>query len=87
MGHPAIENRTKFEFAPLFLADERGQSLFVPVVKATYSLTPGGPPILAEKQLPVNPVGEFFGEPDQSSYKYEPETAFFKAADAPHDRA
>src|SRR5262249_31964755 len=33
-----------------------------------------------EQQLPINPSGTFHGEPGESSYRYEPETAFFKSS-------
>ncbi|MCI0640692.1 MAG: DUF2169 domain-containing protein [Gemmataceae bacterium] len=80
MGHPAIDNATPFAFEPLFLADEEGRPLFVPVVKATYSIHPRQGLAVAEKQLPVDPGGKFWGDPDTSSYKYEPECAFIKLA-------
>jgi hypothetical protein len=80
MGHPALENQTPFAFEPFFLGDEEGRPLLVPLVKATYTIHPRHGPAAAEKQLPVNPAGQFWGEPDQSSYKYEPETAFIKPA-------
>jgi hypothetical protein len=79
MGHPSIENPTAFEFDPLFLADEEGRSLFVPVVKATYTIGPHGL-TLSEEQVPVNAAGECYGEPGESSYRYEPECAFVKVA-------
>ena len=80
MGHPAIENKTPFVFEPLFLADEEGRPLFVPIVKATYSFSPkeNGIPLLVEKQVSVNVGGEYWRDPEKSSYKYEPETAFIK---------
>ena len=34
MGHPAIDNRTPFAFDALYLADEEGRPLVVPVLKA-----------------------------------------------------
>jgi hypothetical protein len=80
MGHAEIENMSPFAFQPLFLSDEEGRPLIVLVVKATYSLAEGGKPSLAEEQVPVNIAGEFWGDPDNSSYKYEPETAFTKPA-------
>src|SRR5262249_8119313 len=35
---------------------------------------------LAEEQIPVNPAGEAYGDPAESSYRYEPECAFAKPA-------
>jgi hypothetical protein len=80
MGHPEIENKTQFAFEPLFLADEEGRLLFVPIVKATYVIQEGTSLSLAEKQVPVNSGGEYLGDPEKSSYKHEPETAFIKPA-------
>jgi len=80
MGHPAIENKTPFAFEPLFLADEEGRPLFVSIVKATYHIDKGTRLSLAEEQIPVNTSGEHWGDPEKSSYKYEPETAFIKPA-------
>ncbi|MBW2690371.1 MAG: DUF2169 domain-containing protein [Deltaproteobacteria bacterium] len=80
MTHPAVENKTPFAFEPLFLADEEGRPLFVSIVKATYHIDEGTRLSLAEEQIPVNTGGEYWGDPEKSSYKYEPETAFIKPA-------
>ena len=80
MGHPRSDNNTPFPFEMLFLSDEEGRPLFVPVVKARYSIPDKGQLVLAEKQAPVNPAGEHWGDPNSSSYKYEPEIAFIKLA-------
>jgi len=79
VGHPAIDNGTPFAIEPLFLADEEGRPLLVPLVKATYALGAQGP-FLAEVQLPVNPEGTPWGDPAESSYRCEPECAFAKPA-------
>ena len=78
MAHPVVENQTRSAFEPLFLADEEGRPLLVPVVKATYDIFPQSPLTPAEEQVPVNAPGEHWGNPETSSYKYEPETAFTK---------
>jgi hypothetical protein len=80
MGHPSIENKTPFSVEPVFLADEDGRPLLVTVAKATYSLLDDGRVLLADEQVPVNLSGEYWGEPGESSYKYEPEGAFAKPA-------
>lgn len=79
MGHAEIENQTPFELAPLFIADENGRPLLTTVVKATFAIV-GASIKVADEQLPVNLSGEHYGDPDTSSYKYEPETAFIKPA-------
>lgn len=80
MGHPAIDNRTPFAFEPVFVADEEGRPVVVPVVKATYEIGRGGRLALAETQLPISLAGERNGPPGEASWKYEPETALTKPA-------
>jgi hypothetical protein len=79
MAHAVIDNQTPFACATLFLANEEGQPLLVGVVKATYGINPHGLTV-ADKQLLVNPAGQYWGDPDASSYKYEPDAAFIKVA-------
>ena len=78
MAHPAIDNQTPFAFAPVFVADEDGRPVVVPVVKATYEIGRAGRLALAEAQMPVNLAGELHGPPGASSWKYEPEIALAK---------
>jgi hypothetical protein len=78
MGHPEVENQTPFAFEALFIADEDGRPVLTPIIKATYSIGLDGTLELADDQLRVNFAGEHFGEPGESSPKYEPETAFTK---------
>ncbi len=80
MGHPSTENLTPFTFEPLFLADEELRPLLVPVVKATFDLSPQGKLILAEEQAPLEVAGKKWDDSDESSDRYEPEGAFFKLA-------
>jgi hypothetical protein len=80
MPHPEINNKTSLAFETTFAANEEGSPLLVTVVKATYLINDHGQPTLAEKQRPINPVGEFYGKPEESSYQYEPEFAFMKPA-------
>jgi hypothetical protein len=81
MGHPSIENHTPFTFEPLFLADEEMRPLLVPVVKATFEISPRGTLTLAEEQEPLELKGKRWDEKNESSSeRYEPEVAFFKPA-------
>jgi hypothetical protein len=81
VGHPAIENRTPFAFEGLHLLDEEARPLLVTVVKATFAIGGDGRCRLGEDQVPVNVAGEPHGDdPETSSYRYEPEVAFFKPA-------
>ncbi|MFY0529564.1 DUF2169 family type VI secretion system accessory protein [Archangium gephyra] len=79
MGHASIENKTPLVLEPLFLADEEMRPLLTLVVKATYVIGRDGL-TLAEEQVPVNVAGEYWGVPEESSYRYEPECAFIKPA-------
>ena len=80
MGHAEVENGTSFAFAPLFLVEEEGHPLLIPTIKATYPISDCGRLTPSEKQVPINPAGELYGKPEESSYKYEPEFAFVKPA-------
>lgn len=80
MGHPELQNGSGLAFEPAFLADEEGRPLFVPIVKGTWRIVDGARLELAEEQVPVNLAGEYWGNPDTTSYKYEPECVFFKPA-------
>ena len=81
MGHASIENRTPFAFEALHLCDEEMRPLLVPLVKGTFAIGKDGRCLPAEPQVPVNLAGEFWGDdPERSSYKYEPESAFMKPA-------
>jgi hypothetical protein len=79
MPHAEVENETPFALEQLYVSDEDGHPLLVLVVKATYDIRAQGLQ-LAEEQVPVNLAGEPWGEPGESSYRYEPECAFFKPA-------
>jgi hypothetical protein len=78
MGHPTLENTTPFPLEPLFVTDEEGRQLLVPLIKATYKIA--GSLALADDQLPYSATGERWGGKETASYKYEPETAFTKLA-------
>jgi|ERR1043166_4402446 hypothetical protein len=80
MGYPNVENKTGFAFEPVFAADNEAKPLLVAVVKATFQIEGSEKLKLAEKQLPVNLAGQYWGDPDSSSYKYEPEGAIHKPA-------
>jgi hypothetical protein len=79
MGYPEIQNATPFLFESLFLTDEEARPLLVPLVQATYAIDGEGLSV-AEEQLPIELAGQFNGEPGASSYRYEPQCAFAKAA-------
>ncbi|WP_414640786.1 DUF2169 domain-containing protein [Archangium sp.] len=51
--------------------------LLVLVIKGTYAIGPRGLQLAAE-QAPLCLAGQHWGEPEKSSYRYEPECAFIK---------
>ena len=78
MPHPEIKNKTPFEFQPMFVADEEMHPLLVPIIKGTFSIVDSSKLVIADVQEAINYSGEYWGKPEESSYKYEPETAFYK---------
>jgi len=79
MSHPDVDNETPFTFEPVFLTDEQGKWVLVPLAKASFELSTGAP-VLAEEQQPMFPGGLTVGEPGKSSYLYEPEYVLPKPA-------
>ena len=77
MPHTEIKNESPFEVEVLHLADRDGVPVAVAVTKATYSIQPRGL-VLADEQQPIFHAGQFNAEPGKSSYRYEPECAYFK---------
>jgi hypothetical protein len=80
MGHPALENKSLFAFELMVIADEEGRPLIIPVIKAAYDIHSNKGLSRAKDQFNLNMNGEYWGDPEKSSYKYEPETAFIKPA-------
>ena len=78
MGHPEIDNRTPFAFEALFASSERSRPVVAPLVKATFEISARGELELSPEQVPVNLTGEWFGDPGESSQRFEPESAFVK---------
>lgn len=80
MPHPEVLNRTPFSVTPLFLSDNELRPVLVPLVRATFVIQPDGALTLHEEPMAAQLAGEFWGDPMTSSYKFEPECAFFKPA-------
>lgn len=78
MVHPEIDNLTPYAFEPAFLTDQENWPVFVPILKATFEIGLDGRLKLGDEQLAVNFAGERNGLADESSYRYEPEGAYFK---------
>ena len=75
-----VENQTPFAHAWLVLLDKHGAEHLIVVLKATYTITEDSKLELAKKQEPIRPVDEFYGEPGQSSIRYEAELGPAKPA-------
>jgi hypothetical protein len=80
MSGPKIRNRTPFEFAPVFVPDVNGQQQFAPLLKASFSIDDDGRLTPLEKQPPVLAGGQWWGDPESTSLKYEPEATLVKPA-------
>ncbi len=78
MGQPSIGNTTPFQCETLFLTDEGGFQILIPIIKASFSFGKSKLVSTAEEQVSLNLEGEYWDKPENSSYKYEPETAFVK---------
>ncbi len=80
MRHPQIENKSGLEFDALPFADKEGRPIVVCIFKGTFEIAKNGSLQLAENQVPLNIAGEYWGDPEKTSYKYEPECALYKPA-------
>lgn len=81
MSHPAVDNKTPFEFSPVFATDEELHPMLVPVVKSTFAIDAERARLsIAREQKSVELAGEYYGDPETTSFKYEPEIAFTKPA-------
>ena len=78
MATEGLVNESPFAAQELFLADEDGRDLLTVVVKATYAIRPDEPLELEEEQVPVDLTGTYYGDPAESSARFEPEVAFTK---------
>jgi len=80
MGHPHIENRTRFSFEALYAINDECRTAAAFLVQATYVGMPVGLLTLADSQVPIQLAGErYYPDAEESSYKYEPQVALTKA--------
>jgi|SRR5262245_23449148 len=77
MAHPEITQTLPYAFEMLHVSDKAGVPVAVALTKATFSIAQDGLE-QAEKQQPILPTGQLNGKPGESSYRYEPEYAYFK---------
>ncbi|WP_224360788.1 DUF2169 family type VI secretion system accessory protein [Hyalangium versicolor] len=75
-----LVNRTPFAAERTVVPDREGRDVLLTVVKCTYALGKGGRLEPAPKQLPVQAVDDFYGEPGESSVRWESDLAVYKPA-------
>jgi hypothetical protein len=80
MSHFEVRNESGLAYDSLYLCNESGVPLFVPLVQATCAILRDGRVGLWGKQPPINMSGEWYGDPATSSLKLEPQMAFMKPA-------
>jgi hypothetical protein len=80
MSHPELINSTPYACELLFLTNEVGTPVCVPIVQATFALTDGHSLTLLPQQPTINLGGAWWGEPGMSSIRFEPQIAFLKLA-------
>lgn len=71
-------NQTSFVAERVVLQDKSGKDVLVVIVKCTYSIDGKGHLALAEKQVPIQMADDFYGEPGESSIRYESDVALKK---------
>lgn len=71
-------NLTPFRGEHYFLADERGSDVLTVVVKATYEIVDTERIEVAAEQDGIVEAAEYYGEPGESSIKYDSEICFTK---------
>jgi hypothetical protein len=67
----ALKNRTAYAAERNWTRDKDGVHWWLVAVKATFHIAPGGRLALADEQPPPVLVPEYFGEPGQSSLRYD----------------
>ncbi|XXT25194.1 DUF2169 domain-containing protein [Sorangium sp. So ce429] len=66
-----VVNRTPYAVERCFVRDRHGAEVWVVAVKGTFAIRPDGTVEPAAEQAPVHAIPEYWGEPGQSSLRYE----------------
>jgi hypothetical protein len=66
-----LKNRTAYAAERNWTRDKNGVHWWLVAIKATFNIAPGGRLMLADEQPPPVLVPEYFGEPGQSSLRYD----------------
>jgi hypothetical protein len=75
-----LVNWTPFAAARTVVSDREGRDVLLAVVKCTYAAGKGAQLEPAERQHPVRAADDFYGEPGQSSVRWESDFAVYKPA-------
>ena len=78
MSQAEVVNNTQLVYEVLFSNDEAFRPIFTLVLKATFDISSDGKLFFSKKQSPILLEGKHTGDPENSSYVYEPECAFTK---------
>ena len=73
-----LVNHTSFSVIMFGTMDPQARVSDVVLISATFEMPPGKLLRLADEQLPVRPVDEYYGDPGFSSIRYEAEAAWEK---------
>ncbi len=66
-----LDNRTPFAAERTWVRDREGRELWLVAVKCTFDIMPDGTTEVSTEQPPVVQAPEYFGDPAQSSLKYD----------------
>jgi hypothetical protein len=80
MPHAEIDNPAGFGYEPLFVTDTDGRLVFVPLLQAAYLVDEECRLRPLDEQPPPQLAGEWYGDPEFTSVKWEPQIAFQKLA-------
>lgn len=80
MPHPDVNNGTYAMVETIPMLDEHGQMLVVAIAKATFGFDAQGRVFRTERQKPVQLTPEYYGDPADSSLRFDVDTALEKPA-------
>lgn len=73
-----VDNRTPFAIERGWVRDRDGTEIWLVAVKATFDILEDGRTVVSSEQPPVLRLPEYFGEPVQSSIKYDADLVLTK---------
>lgn len=80
MPHAPVNDLLGIGFAPLVTADVNGIPTFVPLMQVQFRIQEDGTLAKLKEQPPPNVSGEWYGDPEFTSLKFEPQIAYRKLA-------